>query len=217
MSDKMTGLMAGALGVLVAIGFVLLFTLLNDDGTTTLTAPSTTTTTTTLATTSSTAPTTTTTINCCTSTTAAPTTTAALPTTTEAPFLGDLTAKNCEATGSPSAGTITDVRFAEHDGFTRVVFDFSGDLPACYVSQLDPNTISVLVIGAAGDPPYAAGIFDGFGKLNVGLGSVIEVIDAGAGAGSGEWTFTITTMDADRIFSIFTLESPSRLAVDIGE
>jgi hypothetical protein len=215
MSDKMTGLVAGALGVLVAIGFVLLFTLLNDDGTTTLTAPSTTTTT--LATTTSTTAVVTTTTICCTSTTAAPTTTSAAPTTSEAPFLGDLTAKNCEATGSPSAGTITDVRFAERDGFTRVVFDFSGDVPACFVSQLDPNTISVLVIGAAGDPPYAAGIFDALGKLNVGLGSVIEVIDAGMGAGSGEWTFNITTMDADRIFSIFTLADPSRLAVDIGD
>lgn len=200
MSDRMTGVVAAALGVLAAIGIVLLFMVLSGDGETALTAATTTTSTTTTIVT----------------TTEATTTTAATTTTTEAPFLGDLESKTCDATGSPNAGTITDVRFAEHDGFTRIVFDFSGEVPACFVSQLDTTTISVLVIGVAGDPPYEAGIFDASGDLAVGLGSVIEVIDAGMGAGSGEWTFHITTFEGNRVFSIFTLEDPSRLAVDVG-
>lgn len=213
MSDRTAGIIAGALGVLAAVGIVALFMVLSGDGETTLTAATTTSTTTTTIATTTEATTTTTAAT----TTEATTTTAAATTTTEAPFFGDLEAKNCDATGSPNAGTITDVRFAAHDGYTRVVFDFSGDVPGCFVSQLDPNTISVLVIGVAGDPPYAAGIFDAFGDLAITTGSVIEVSDAGAGAGSGEWTFTITTMDADRVFSVFTLADPSRLAVDIGD
>ncbi|MBI5158391.1 MAG: hypothetical protein HZA58_10350 [Acidimicrobiia bacterium] len=212
MSDRMTGVVAAALGVLAAIGIVLLFMVLSGDGETELTAATTTTSTTTTIVTTTEATTTT----AATTTTEATTTTAATTTTTEAPFFGDLEAKNCDATGSPNAGTITDVRFAEHDGFTRIVFDFSGEVPGCFVSQIDTTTISVLVIGVAGDPPYEAGIFDASGDLAVGLGSVIEVIDAGMGAGSGEWTFHITTFEGNRIFSIFTLEDPSRLAVDIG-
>ncbi len=211
MSEKTTALVAGALGVLAAIGIVVIFMMLSDDGETALTVA--TTTTTTIATTTTEA---TTTTAATTTTTAATTTSAATTTTTEAPFTGDLTSKNCDATGSPSAGTITDVRVAPHDGFTRIVFDFSGDVPDCFVSQTDSNHISVLVIGAAGDPPYAAGIFDGDGKLDVGTGSVIEVIDDGMGAGSGEWAFTITTFDGNRPFSIFTLGTPSRLAIDVG-
>ena len=211
MSDRMTGVVAATLGALAAIGIVLLFMVLSGDGETALTAATTTSTTTTVATTTeattTTAPTT---------TTEATTTTAATTTTTEAPFLGDLEAKNCDATGSPNAGTITDVRFAEHTGFTRIVFDFSGDVPACFVSQIDSNTISVLVIGVAGDPPYEAGIFDASGDLAVGMGSVIEIKDAGMGAGSGEWTFEIKTFEGNRIFSIFTLADPSRLAVDVA-
>jgi hypothetical protein len=75
----------------------------------------------------------------------------------------------------------------------------------------------VLVIGAAGDPPYEAGIFDASGKLDVGAGSVIEISDAGMGAGSGEWQFNISTFDDNRPFSIFTLGTPSRLAIDVGD
>jgi hypothetical protein len=219
MSERMKGILAGAIGVLVAIGAVLLFQSLTADTDTTLTAPSSTTVpvTTTVTPTTSTASTTTVapTTTAVATTTEAPTTTAA-PTTTEAPFSGDTTAKNC-GTGNPLAATITDVRVGEHTGYTRIVFDFSGAVPNCYVNQLDSNHISVLVFAVSGTPPYAAGIFDGSGKLDVGLGSVIEVIDAGMGGGSGEWVFTISTFDGNRPFAISTRSAPSRLVIDIGD
>ena len=200
MSNKMTGFLAAGLGVLVAIGLVLLvMKLTGGDDNTALTAPSTTVTTL--------APTTTT----------AETTTTAATTTTEGPFQGDLSAKNCSTSGTPNAAMVTDIRAGEHSGYTRIVFNFSGDLPACYVNQLDPNTISVLVWGVSWTTPFAAGIFDGAGVFEVDLGSVDKVRDAGMGGGSGEWTFYIHTTTGGRPFSILTLDGPARLVVDVGD
>lgn len=214
MSNKMTGVVAAALGVLVAIGLVLLImNLTGDDDGSALTVASSTTVTTAASTTTLPPATTVTTSP---PATAATTTTAAPTTTTAAPFAGDLSAKDC-VSGFPNAVGVTDIRIGEHDGFTRIVFDFAGDVPACYVSQLDPNTISVLVWGVSWTTPFAAGIFDGSGILEVDLGSVDRVRDGGMGAGSGEWTFLIHTNTGNRPFSIFTLDDPARLAIDIGD
>jgi hypothetical protein len=213
MSNRTTGVVAAGLGVLVAIGLVLLIMNLTggDDGTAVTVATSVTTTT--AAPTSTLPPATTVTTSP--PTTVAPTTTAAATTTTAAPFTGDLSAKNC-VSGFPNADRVTDIRIGEHDGFTRIVFDFAGDVPACFVTQVDPNTISVLVWGVSWTTPFADGIFDGSGILEVDLGSVDRVRDAGMGAGSGEWTFYIHTNSGDRPFSIFTLSGPARLVIDVG-
>lgn len=206
MNERTTGIVAGLLGVLAALGLVLLImTLTGGDDQSTITAPSTTT----LAPTTTQGSTTT-----AVTTTLAPTTTAA-PTTTIA-FVGDLADKNCEAEGSPEAGSITAVRFAQHPGYTRIVFDFDGAIPACFVEQIDPTTIAVTVWGVAGDPPYGPGVFDGSGTLAVGTEQVVAVTDAGMGGGSGEWVFHIVTIAPDHPFTILTLEDPSRLVIDIG-
>ncbi len=204
MSDKLVGALAAALGVLVAVGLLLLITTLTGDDDTALTVPSTSTlaTTTTAATTTSAA------------TTTAPTTTA--PTTTTVAFAGDITDKNCETDGSPEAGAITAVRFAQHPGFTRIAFDFDGAVPACFVTQIDASTIAVTVWSVAGNPPYGAEVFDGSGTFAIGTEQVVAVTDAGLGGGSGEWVFHIVTLGPDSPFLIQTLEGPSRLSIDIG-
>ena len=207
MKERTTTVVAASLGVLAALGLVwLIMTFTGGGDDTTITAPSTTTLPPTTV-----APTTT----AASTTTAAPTTTLA-PTTTIA-FAGNLDDKNCDVADSvPEAGTITAVRFAQHPGFTRVVFDFDGAVPACFVEQLDPTTIAVTVWAVAGDPPYADGVFDGTGTLAAGTEQVVAVSDAGMGAGSGEWVFHIVTISPDRPFTIQTLVGPSRLAIDIG-
>lgn len=219
--DRMTGVIAAALGVLVAIGVVLLILSLNDDGgggaattttaATTTVAPTTTTATSTTTGSSTTAATTTT------PTTTTTTTTTTAPTTTAAPFTGDLADKNCPGSGFPNAGRVIDVRIGEHVGFTRVVFDFEGEVPDCFVETWigDPNRISVLVWGTSGP---AAGLVGPGGVIaTVSTGSVTLIRSEGMGGGSGEWVFSITTSTPNRPFSIFTLASPSRLAIDIGD
>jgi hypothetical protein len=217
MSNRMTGVVAAALGVLVAVGLVLLIMTLagGDDDATAVTTTTTFPASTTAAPTTSAADTTST--AAITTTAALTTTTAAATTITEVPFSGDVAAKNCPATGSPSAERVTDIRVGEHAGYTRIVFDFSGDVPACYVAQLDPNTISVLIWGVSTTTPYDGGIFGADGILEVDQGSVDRVRDGGMGGGSGEWTFTIHTTTGNRPFSIFTLDDPARLAVDVGD
>lgn len=206
---RFSNTVAVLLGILTALVAVLVMVLLqrSDDGT----AATTTTvedTTTTLPTT--TAPTTTT------STTTTTTTTMA-PTTTLTPFIGTLDDKTCPSTGSPAAGTIVAIRFAQREGFTRVVFDLDGAPPACFVAATAPDELSV-TLWAVDIPPIALGVLDPvtFSKTIDTIG-VLEVAEGGMGAGSGEWTFTITTRTPDRPFEVFTLDGPARLVVDIQD
>ena len=174
--------------------------------TTSTSTTSTTTTTTTLP------PTTTTS----TSTTSTTTTTTTLPaTTTTAPFDGTTDWKNCAAAG-PDPGRGAAVRFAQREGFTRVVFDFDGDVPACSVGYGDPHTLAVIVWPIDGADPYDPDIFDWSGLLQVGTISVNRVSAGGMGAGSGEWEFTID-LAGTRKFRVFTLQAPSRVAIDIED
>ena len=112
--------------------------------------------------------------------------------------------------------TVSDIRFAQRDGFTRVVFDFTGGIPACNVGYADPHTLAVIVHPIDIANPFAAGIFDGSGQLQVGTISVNRVSAGGMGGGSGEWEFSIDVAGT-RAFKVFTLESPSRLAIDIED
>jgi len=64
--------------------------------------------------------------------------------------------------------------------------------------------------------PFAAGIFDGSGQLQVGTISVNRVNSGGIGGGSGEWQFSID-LAGTRNFQVFTLEGPSRVAIDIED
>lgn len=109
------GLIAG----LVVVVMVVVFTSGGDDA-----AADTTTTTTSIETTTTTeAPTTTTT----TTSTPPSTTTSTEPTTTTTtePFSGDTGAKGTPAS-SGDPGALTDIRLGDHEGFTRIVFDFEG-------------------------------------------------------------------------------------------
>jgi hypothetical protein len=223
--------LAGILGTLLLLLIILLLTRDGGDGTAgdtsttaapattattavpTTTAPPTTATTaapttTATTTTTTTAPATTTT----TTTTAAPTTTT---TTTVPPFSGNTDWKNCTQSG-PDPGKVSDVRFAQREGFTRVVFDFTGGVPACAVGYADPTTLAVIVFPVDIADPFAAGIFDGAGHLDIGTISVVRVDSGGMGGGSGEWQFDIQ-LTGTRDFHVFTLEDPSRLAIDIAD
>ena len=153
-----------------------------------------------------------------TTTTAAPTTTTTLPpatTTTTEPFSGDTDWKNCPS-GGVDAGQVTDVRFAQREGYTRVVFDFSGGVPLCSVGYGDPHTLAVLIYPIDTGDAFGPGIFDGSGQLQIGTISVNRVSSGGMGGGSGEWEFVIDLAGTKR-FHIFTLEAPSRLAIDIED
>jgi hypothetical protein len=205
-SDRFGILVAVLGGLLVALAAVLIIFLISgdDDGSTTTasTAP-----TTTPATTE--APTTEAPI-----TTLATTTTA--PTTTAPPFTGSLDAQNGPTQGTPS-GRVIDIRSADHDGYARLVFDFSpGGVPSYYISYTDAVTLTVLLYPMNDGDPYAPGIFDAGGSHPVAAGEIISVEDGGMGAGSGEYAFEVV-VTAQRPFSVGTLIDPPRLYIDVGD
>jgi hypothetical protein len=217
-SDRFGILVAVLGGLLVALAAVLIIFLVarNDDGATTTAAASTTETTapgTTGPATSTTGASTTT--GATTSTTAAATTTAA-PTTTAPPFTGTLDDKSGPVLGSPS-GRVIDIRSADHDGYTRVVFDFSpGGVPSYFISYTDAVTLTVILYPMNDGDPYDPGIFDAGGSHPVNAGEIVSVEDGGMGAGSGEYSFDIV-VTAQRPFSVGTLADPPRLYVDVGD
>jgi len=150
-----------------------------------------------------------------TTTTSTTTTSTTTTTTTTVPFSGDTDWKGCTASGL-DADTVSDVRFSQREGFTRVVFDFTGGVPGCTVGYADPHTLVVIVHPVDIANPFAAGIFDGSGQLQVGTISVNRVNSGGIGGGSGEWQFSID-LAGTRNFQVFTLEGPSRVAIDIED
>jgi hypothetical protein len=154
-------------------------------------------------------------------TTVAPATTAA-PTTTAPPFTASTVDKTCPEPDPNTMGgplKVSDIQFAKFDDFTRVVFsDDAGQVaPGCIVGYvIDQLTLSVMFFPVSTFDPFAAGIFDGGGYLDIGVGSVLGVDSGGQGGGSGEWFFEID-LDSFRAFNVSALAGPSRLVIDIGD
>ena len=96
------------------------------------------------------------------------------------------------------------------------MFDFSGGIPGCTIGYSDPHTLAVILHPIDLANPFASGIFDGSGHLQIDTISVNRVSAGGMGGGSGEWQFTID-LAGTRDFQVFTLEDPSRVAIDIED
>jgi hypothetical protein len=204
-------------GIFVALATVLVVVLVTRDGgspTTTAAGPTFTTAPETSLTSTST--TTTTGASSTTVTSTSTTTTSTTTTTTAPPFAGTLEQKTGTVQGTPS-GTLTGIRSAHHEGYTRVVFDFApGGLPGYWVGYNSPGILTLLLYPMSAGTPYEAGIFDSGGSHAIGKGSVVAVEDAGMGGGSGEWAFDIA-LTGQKPFFVGTLAGPPRLYVDIAD
>jgi len=113
---------------------------------------------------------------------------------------------------------ITDIEFADFDGYTRITFIGDGQVaPACRVHYVEGEELALVTTWYPVDvfDPFAADIFDAGGYLNVGLGSVNWVESEGTGGGSGEWSFRIKLNNPSRPFWVSALSGPSRLVIDI--
>jgi hypothetical protein len=218
-SVTIIALLAGL--VLGLVILLLVFVLFDDDG-----EPPTTT----AATTQTTAPTTTQA-----TTTAGPTTTAA-PTTTQATTtttFGTTDDKEGEGEGEPG-GHLTDVRVGEHDGFTRVVFEFDGTgIPMYRVTYADPPFatsgegaevpvdgtffLHVLAFPARTvdieDPDFPP-TYTGPDRFAPGLGVITEVVLIDDFEAAMTW---VIGLSAEKGFTVDTLTDPVRLVIDIGE
>ena len=113
---------------------------------------------------------------------------------------------------------ITEIQFADFDGYTRITFIGDGQVaPGCNVRYQEGEELTLFTGWYSVDvfDPYAAGIFDIGGYLDVGVGTVNWVESGTQGGGSGEWYFDIKLFELSRPFTAQAFSGPSRLVIDI--
>jgi len=221
-SDRFGILVAVLGGLLVALAALLIIFLVSgdDDGSTTTAAASTTegTSTTTTATTEAT------------TTTAVTTTTTTTAPTTTIPFPGDTGPKS----GAGAFGLLTDVRIGDHEGYTRIVFDFQEpDFPNWEFAYV-PGEIEGMAGPEGGwvegeaflvarfQPSGTADLsgsevvmtYDGPRRIDVGTGSVVQLLIIEDFEANLWWAIGLT---GERPFSVGTMTGPPRIYVDIAD
>ncbi len=187
--------------------------------TTTVPPPSSTTTTTTAATTTTVA----------TTTTSTTTTTTTLP-----PFPGDTASKQAPGAMFSTFALLEDIRFAQREGFTRVVFDFQGtDVPWWMIGYAAGPTFE----GSGGPPVTVDGdaflrltmsssgydlsgmevveVYQGPDVVEIGTNSVTEVARVEDFEGISEWIIGVG--GGEKPFLVGTLTDPPRIYVDIQD
>jgi hypothetical protein len=226
-SDRPGILIAVLGGLLVAVAAVLIIFLVaqNDDGATTTEGASTT---------GTTAPTTTTTAATTTegaTTTLATTTTAVTTTTTTTiPFAGDTAPKS----GTGAFGLLTGVRIGDHEGYTRIVFDFQEPSFPNWEFAYVPGEIEGMVEPEGGwvggtaflvarfqpsgtadlSGPAVVMTYDGPRRVDVGSGSVVQLLIIEDFEASLWWAIGLT---GEQPFSVGTMAGPPRIYVDIAD
>lgn len=225
-SDRRGILIAVCGGLLVALGVLLIVLLVaGDHGTSTTAAASST---------APTAPATTTTEA---GTTAAPTTsqgetttTAGTTTTTTTGFAGDTAPKS----GAGASGLLTGVRIGDHEGYTRIVFDFQEPAFPTWDFSYVPGAIQGMVEPEGGwvagsaflvarfQPSGTADLsgdeavmtYDGPRRIDVGQGSVVQLLIIEDFEANLWWAIGLT---GEKPFSVGTMTGPPRIYVDIAD
>ena len=226
MNDRRsTMVLAVIAGVLVAVlVFVVILLTTGGDSTTTSTEAATTSGVSTTTATTTTTPTTTTTV--------ATTTTTGGTTTSTIPFAGDTTTKsNPTQEGSPGP-TLTDVRSGDHEGFVRVVFEFTGTgTPMWDVGYAAPpftgggSGENVPVLGSAFlkvhvmpgtryDIDDGTLVYTGDTMIDPGLDPIVEIRFVDDFEADMVWVIGLTT---ERPFTAEVLQDPLRLVIDIAK
>ena len=229
-SDRFGILVAVLGGLLVALAALLIiFLVARDDGgpatTASTTAP------TVPASTATGAATTTTTLPA--STTTAPATTVATTsttTTTTAPFAGSTDPKS----GAGAFGLLTNVRIGDHDGYTRIVFDFQEPAFPNWEFAYVPGEIEGMVEPEGGwvegaaflvarfQPSGTADLsgsevvmtYDGQRRIDAGTGSVVQLLIIEDFEANLWWAIGLT---GEKPFSVGTMTGPPRIYVDIAD
>jgi hypothetical protein len=165
-------------------------------------------------------------------TTGAPstTTTTAVTTTTTAPFPGDTSPKS----GAGDFGLLTGVRIGDHEGFTRIVFDFQEPsspnwefayVPGPFEGMVEPEggwVEGTAFLIARFQPSGTADIsgadavmtYDGPRRIDVGVGSVVQLLIVEDFEASLWWAIGLS---GEKPFRVGTMTGPPRIYVDIAD
>lgn len=236
MADDRTGRNAALIavfgGAVVALAVVLIVLLLraDDGGTSTTIAADTTA----APTTGAPATTGANTTDPASSTTGSPATTSTSTTTTTVPpFAGDTLLKQGGIVGDPG-GQLTDVRFAQREGFTRIVFDFTGaGIPAYQIGYApgpftDTAGTSIAVGGNRfllvtvfpamrwdiTDPDNLVRVYTGPERIDLSTRSLTEMVFLDDFEATMQWVIGVS---AEQDFTVGTLGGPPRIYVDVAD
>jgi len=207
------------------VAAALLVAACGDTGTFSTTQPPATTTVTETTTTTLPAPTTTEAV-----TTTLGTTTTAPTTTTTVPFAGDTAPES----GAGAFGLLNGVRVGDHEGFTRIVFDFQEPSFPNWEFSYVPGEVEGMVEPeggwVAGDaflmarfqPSGTADLsgadvvmtYDGPRRIDVGNGSVVQLLIVEDFEAVLWWAIGLT---GEKPFSVGTMAGPPRIYVDIAD
>lgn len=140
----------------------------------------------------------------------------------------------CAKRGNGAFNLLTDIRWADHDGYTRVVFDFQDEhpsVPSWAVGYVDgpvyPDVVVRPEITGDGllnvwlnpsstldlsDPDNTFRTYNGPLDIDVGIGTVEAIVIVEDFEAHLQW---IIDVDGHRSFTAFTLSDPPRLVIDI--
>lgn len=147
---------------------------------------------------------------------------------TEEPFSGARGTVQRADPLAPPVATQTDLRYAAHTDYDRVVFDFTDNRPGYVIEYVDPP---ILADGSGNEVEIDGAAFiqvrfstaqahDDAGNATVaeleimpGLASVLEIQQTGDFEGYVTW---VIGLPEELDFRVLDLEDPTRVAVDIG-
>ncbi|CAN5368107.1 hypothetical protein BH11ACT8_BH11ACT8_27270 [soil metagenome] len=145
-----------------------------------------------------------------------------------APAFPTSTASQIRKSPGGSVLVLTDVRVVAHEGFDRIVLEFSGQgTPGWYVNYVDEAVLdgsgeavplggdAVLDIYASGTTWPAPDYYGGPPRIDSAGGDVAGLYVGGTFEGT---TQVLAGVDGDRVpFRVFALTGPSRLVVDVSD
>jgi len=123
---------------------------------------------------------------------------------------------------------ITDVRVAEHEGYDRIVFEFSGGIPETLIEAVLPPFfedasglpltvngtafLRVTMHGASKVDPDGVVTYSGPTEFEPGLPQLVHLVEGGDFEAVSTWYLG---MDGGGCLRVLTLSAPSRLVIDI--
>jgi len=123
---------------------------------------------------------------------------------------------------------ITDVRFAEHDGYDRIVFEFTGGIPETLIEAVLPPFfedasglpltvngtafLRVTMHGASRVDPDGVVTYSGPTEFEPGLPQLVHLVEGGDFEAVSTWYLGL---DGGGCLRVLTLTGPSRLVIDI--
>ena len=123
---------------------------------------------------------------------------------------------------------ITDVRIGTHDGYDRVVFEFSGGLPEASLERAEPpfthdasgepidvageSFLRLIMRGGTKQQDDGTSSFDGPTDFDPGQPALIDLVEGGDFEAQSTWYFGLAGESCVRVL---TLEAEPRIVIDI--